>query len=93
MVLALLTILRDGVSSQTLTFAATLLDITNNLSLINLGYVIVEANWGGKKRWAYIALLHRNHSVTSHFGFNRSLYGSVWFPGTDIVPRRRRPEH
>jgi hypothetical protein len=49
------TILRDGVSSQTLTFAATLLDITNNSSLINLGYVIVEANWGGKKRWAYIA--------------------------------------
>jgi hypothetical protein len=87
-----LTLLRQAGAPNILSFAITLFDIypEPNSPRFNSGYVIVEAQWGGKKRWAYISVLNRNNNNvgaidTNQGHFNWNILQGVWFPGADGV--------
>jgi hypothetical protein len=72
-----------------LRFAATLFDIAPDRAghHVNLAFVIVEAQWGGTKRWSYIRLLDRNYAINARYSFNWNILQSFLFPGADIVFR------
>ncbi len=81
------TVLRAPGAPKTLAFAATLFDISPDQSHVNAAYLIVEAQWGGVKRWAYISLLDRHNTVNARASFNWNILGGLWFPGADIMFR------
>ena len=72
-----------------LRFAATLYDIAPDpvADHVNLAFVIVEAQWGGIKRWSYLRLLDRNYPINGRYSFNWNILQSFLFPGADIVFR------
>ncbi|MET0344876.1 MAG: hypothetical protein ABW218_01315 [Casimicrobiaceae bacterium] len=82
------TVLRAG-APKMLRFAATLYDIAPDpvADHVNLAFVIVEAQWGGIKRWSYLRLLDRNYPINGRYSFNWNILQSFLFPGADIVFR------
>jgi hypothetical protein len=89
-----ITFLNDPSYPTVLKFRATLEDVapagvasSTNQARANFGYVFVEAQWGGLRRWVFIDLFARVPGgpsfVREHWNWN--VRQSMWYPGAEII--------
>ena len=99
-----LTYLNQAGSPSTLRFGITLMDLADKRAdafaqplpgdtRYSQAHVLIEAMWGGKKRWLFVELLPDPRkgadggaaTVDAHLRFNWHLVNSFLFPGADYV--------